>query len=458
MYSNNNNNFKTTMIMKQFKLTFLLDAVVRQVVKNKLFMLMTGFMLCCLTEVRAEQTEEPIAYTLVSDGTATLYYDLERWNRLGTIYEGFPEGKYVSTLGMGWISIYGGWTEADFQHFVIDPSFANYKDLTSTAYWFCDRSSLLSVTGMEYLNTENVTDMAGMFSGCSSLTSIDVSHLNTSKVTTMGAGRDTEGHSIGMFKDCSSLTSLDVSNFNTENVTSMLSMFAGCSSLTSLDVSNFNTEKVTGMGYMFSGCSGLTSLDLSNFNTENVEYMQNMFYGCSGLTSLNISSFNTEKVKNMRYMFLRCSGLTSLDISHFNTGNVSYMDDMFWGCSGLTSLELSNFNTEKVSTMNGMFRGCSGLTSLDLSSFNTFSLSSAKEMFAQCSALVKITTGEYFVIDFIVNHGDMFTGCTSIVGQYGTVYDKNFVDKTRAYVGEGGYFWVFPLHWSGRMLCITTER
>ena len=380
--------------MKQLNLTFRLYAVLRQVLKNNLFIFMMGFMLCCQTEVKAEQTEDPIAYTVVRDGTATLYYDLERWNRLGTIYEGFPEGKYTTSLGMGWIAIYGGWTEADFQYFVIDPSFANYKDLTSTAYWFCDRSSLLSITGMEYLNTENVTTMDGMFSGCSSLTSLDVSHLNTSKVISMGAGRDTEGHRIGMFYCCSSLTSLDVSNFNTENVTTMLSMFEGCSSLTSLDISNFNTKNVTSMGYMFSRCSGLTSLNVSNFNTE----------------------------------------------------NVTYMDEMFFGCNGLTSLDLSNFNTENVKSMDRIFYGCNGLSALDLSSFNTFTLYSAREMFAQCNKLVKITTGEYFVVDNIDNnkHYDMFKGCTSLVGQYGTVYDPNFVDRTRAYVGEGGYLWGVP--------------
>ena len=414
--------------------------------KNNLFIFMMGFMLCCQTEVKAEQTEDPIAYTVVRDGTATLYYDLERWNRLGTIYEGFPEGKYTTSLGMGWIAIYGGWTEADFQYFVIDPSFANYKDLTSTAYWFCDRSSLLSITGMEYLNTENVTTMDGMFSGCSSLTSLDVSHLNTSKVISMGAGRDTEGHRIGMFYCCSSLTSLDVSNFNTENVTTMLSMFEGCSSLTSLDISNFNTKNVTSMGYMFSRCSGLTSLNVSNFNTENVTYMTSMFSGCSSLTTLDVSNFNTGKVEYMRSMFSGCSGLTTLDVSNFNTENVTYMDEMFFGCNGLTSLDLSNFNTENVKSMDKIFYGCNGLSALDLSSFNTFTLYSAREMFAQCNKLVKITTGEYFVVDNIDNnkHYDMFKGCTSLVGQYGTVYDPNFVDRTRAYVGEGGYLWGVP--------------
>ena len=53
-----------------------------------------------------------------------------------------------------------------------------------------------------------------------------------------------------MFKECSNLTSLDLSNFNTENVTDMNGMFYGCTKLESLDLSNFNTAKVTKMNYV----------------------------------------------------------------------------------------------------------------------------------------------------------------------------------------------------------------
>ena len=41
-------------------------------------------------------------------------------------------------------------------------------------------------------------------------------------------------------------------------------------SLTNLDLSKFNTSKVTDMSGMFEYCESLTNLDLSNFNTQNV--------------------------------------------------------------------------------------------------------------------------------------------------------------------------------------------
>ena len=47
-------------------------------------------------------------------------------------------------------------------------------------------------------------------------------------------------------------------------------MFSGCTNLTSLDVSNFDTGKVRKMTAMFSRCEKLESLDVSHFNTSNV--------------------------------------------------------------------------------------------------------------------------------------------------------------------------------------------
>ena len=68
---------------------------------------------------------------------------------------------------------------------------------------------------------------------------------------------------------------------NTNNVTNMECMFSGCSSLKELNLSNFNTNNVWNMGSMFYRCSSLKELNLSNFNTNNVTNMRSMFYGCS---------------------------------------------------------------------------------------------------------------------------------------------------------------------------------
>lgn len=245
---------------------------------------------------------------------------------------------------------------------VIDDSFKNYKP-KSCASWFAGWEKLTSIEGLKNINTENVTEMYDMFSGCSSLQSLDLSGLKTDNVTNMNY----------MFSRCSSLQKLDLSGFNTSNVTNMSGMFYNDSSLVSIDISGFNTSKVTNMRSMFYKCSSLVSLDLSSFDTHNVTYMATMFYGCKKLTSLDLSGFDTKNVKSMGTrgsyrgfngamgMFENCSSLIKLDISSFNTSNVTAMGAMFAGCSSLVELDIRSFDTKNVEFMSFLFDGCINL-------------------------------------------------------------------------------------------------
>ena len=184
-------------------------------------------------------------------------------------------------------------------HIVFDKSFSTYTP-TSLRSFFKNLTKLETITGLEYLNTEKVTDMYNMFAFCFKLTSLDVTNFNTKKVTNMER----------MFSGCSKLTSLDVTNFNTVNVKNMMRMFTGCKALTSLDVTNFNSENVTNMSYMFYKCSKLTSLDVSNFNTKKVTNMSFMFSYCSTLTTIYVNDkFVIDKVTNGSYMFDNCTNL-----------------------------------------------------------------------------------------------------------------------------------------------------
>ena len=409
-----------------------------------------------------------------SDKTLTFYYDNLRSTRTGYTYD-LNTGSNSPDWNRYWSPT----------QVVFDPSFAAARP-TTTHDWFRGMSRLASITGMEFLNTSEVTDMSDMFSNCQYLTSLDVSSFNTSHVTDMssmfsGCYRLTSldlsnlntSHVTdmsSMFSGCNGLTSLDVSNFNTShvtdmssmfsgcyrltsldvgnlitsNVTDMSSMFYGCSGLTSLDLSNFNTSSVTNISSMFRACSGLTSLDLSNFNTENVTDISSMFYGCSGLRSLDVSNFNTGNVTDISSMFYACSGLKSLDVSGFNTVNVTNMGYMFYGCNGLSSLEVSSFNTDNVTTMGYMFYACSGLISLDLSSFNTSHVTSMSGMFEDCYDLGTIYVDSCWSTDCVIFSYGMFYNCYSLVGGRGTPYDEEYVGATYARIDNGpiapGYF------------------
>ena len=358
--------------------------------------------------------------------TLTFYYDARRAIRAGKSW-GIEETKKE---GDATFPAWAGTSDEPDRittRVVFDASFRDFRP-TTTARWFNNYRALKQIEGLENLNTSEVKDMGGMFSDCSGLTSLDLSHFNTQHVTDMSF----------MFWDCAGLPSLDLSHFNTQNVTNMGDMFRGCSGLTSLDVSHFDTQNVTSMDAMFLDCSGLTSLDLSHFNTQNVTDMQSMFSNCSGLTSLDVSHFDTQNVTSMDAMFLDCSGLTSLDLSHFNTQNVTYMNGMFWGCSGLTSLDLKNFNTQNVTDMSGMFYKCSGLPSLDLSHFNTQKVTDMDDMFSGCSALTTIYSNTAWQYE---QSKDMFGGCWQLKGA--VAYDYNKTDARMANP-ETGYFTAKP--------------
>ena len=351
-------------------------------------------------------------------------------------------------------------------HIVFDKSFSTYTP-TSLFRFFMNLTKLETITGLEYLNTAKVTDMSYMFSGCSSLTSLDVTHFNTANVTNMSS----------MFSSCPSLTSLDVTHFNTAKVTDMSYMFCRCLSLTSLDVTYFNTTNVTDMSYMFSRCVALTSLYLTNFNTEKVTDMNNMFSYCRALTTIYASSkFVTTQVSNSSGMFNNCEKLkgeeewkndkatdktyAKIEGGYFSGAipRVKYADGTltfflasketlgeneyelnrgaktpgwanhskeitkvvfdtsfanakptsccrwFFGCDKLKQIEgIKNLNTENVKDMSNMFYGCSGLISLDVTNFNTANVTNMLAMFSSCNNLATIYTSEKFVTTKVEN-------------------------------------------------------
>ena len=172
-------------------------------------------------------------------------------NAAGTLTFKHDANKPAGAFSMNEDKTFPAWYDGDGTEYnknnitkvVFDPSFANARP-TNCYAWFFACKDLTTIEGLEYLNTEKVTNMNSMFSNCPSLTSLDLSNFKTQNVTDM----------TNMFIACNKLTSLNVSNFDTRNVTNMANMFYSCSNLTSLDVSNFDTKNVTDMSFMCALC------------------------------------------------------------------------------------------------------------------------------------------------------------------------------------------------------------
>ena len=355
------------------------------------FMLLMVFLLGIGT---SNALAEKKPYAVFDDATKTLTFKYEEKETLGTKEYELNRG----TNFPAWCDLH----KSEITKAVFAPSFAEARP-TTCAYWFGSCKKLKNIEGIEFLNTEKVKDMRGMF------------------------------------YECICLENLDLSKFDTKKVTNMRNMFYNCQKLKTLDLSSFETDMVTNMESMFYNCILLNTLKLTNkFNTQKVEDMCSMFNSCKELKTINLSGFDTQNVEDMSKMFNLCKSLESLDLSNFNTLKVTLMDNMFNQCLQLTSLDLSNFDTQKVTKMNNMFYYCTGLKTVDISNFNTQAVKNMDSMFGYCTNLATIYVGENFVTTNASSSNNMFYNCQLLKGALPKYEDNKTDNKYANY--KTGYF------------------
>lgn len=221
---------------------------------------------------------------------------------------------------------------------VFDASFANFKP-TSCKEWFNHCANLKEIKGIEYLNTENVTDMSHMFYGCTILPEIDLTHFNTAKVQDMSY----------MFYGCTTLTSLDFSSFNTEKVTASEGMFTMCWSLTKLDLCNFNPKSLTNSRHMFNACYSLQSIYASDWSSASITESTSMFEACPSL--VGAAAYDESKIDATM-----ANGQTGYFMPRYTDGNgkVTYFEK---NENNQIVLNLYNANPFVVSTAYNIDKG-----------------------------------------------------------------------------------------------------
>lgn len=336
--------------------------------------------------------------------TRIMYARLDRETQTLTLY-------YDTNFGKGndqGISESPLWMQLDermkIKSVVFDESFKDARPTTCVS-WFLWFEALTTIEHLDYLNTSEVEYMNSMFTKCTSLETLDLSSFNTEKVTDMQT----------MFEGSTNLRTINLpKGFIGSNVTDLNGMFSGCVSLTELDLSGSNAEKVKNMGSMFYGCVALSNLNLSGFKTGSLTEMRYLFSSCQSLESLDLSGFNTENVTSMASMFSQCSSLRSLDLSSFNTSKVIGMNLMFFNRTNLESIDLSSFETENLQQMPHMFYSCTKLEKLDLSSFATPNMTSMLSAFQNCKNLKTIYVTSAFTTDKVTEGRTAFAGCVNL--------------------------------------------
>ena len=225
---------------------------------------------------------------------------------------------------------------------------------------------------MEQFNIDNTiqpTNMLGMFYGCQSLTSIDMTKFDTTN--TLGLGF--------LFYNCTSLnTIIGLENLKTKNVNNMHYAFAR-TSITNVDLSKWDCTNIKYIFGLFDYCHKLQSVDLTGWDISKVDSLNSLFEECYELTSIKgIENWDTRNIESMTSTFRELRTLKTLDLSKWNVSKVKFMDKMFDGCNSLETLgDLSNWTTPALVNSNRMFNNTFKMKSLKLTNFDTSNLKQA---------------------------------------------------------------------------------
>ena len=415
---------------------------------------------------------KPYAVYTSSNHTLTFYADGLSNSKAGKTYslnKGAEEPKWYTDGNSAYV-----------ETVVFHSSFAGIRPTTTYA-WFVAMANLTTITGIENLNTSEVTNMDNMFSLCRQLANVDLSHFNTAKVTTMKS----------MFNECNALTTLNLADWNTANVTDMRQLFTHCTSLVSLDLSGWNTSKVTNMYYMFYEDTNLKTIYAGNkWSTSSLGDDFAMFANCTSLVGGKGTTYSSSHTNKD---YARIDGGNSSP-GYFSTapyavyynGTLTFYDDgnrsgktgtkyslnapnkapgwlenkesvtkvvfhssfadarpvsatsWFYGMENLTTITgIENLNTSEMTSMYCMFYKCSQLTSLDLSGFNTAKVTNMRAMFRFCSQLKSIYISSDWSTANVTNSENMFNDCTNLMGGGGTTYDASHITLDYAHADQG---------------------
>lgn len=349
-----------------------------------------------------------------------------------------------------------GWHKAvadKIRHIVVDVTFNNARP-DKLIGWFADCVNFSSMSGMEYFNTSEVTDMHFMFDGCESVETLDLRYFNTSKVI--------DTHS--MFNNCYSLKKVIVgTDWDMTPVFLSMDMFDNCEKIvgqcgTTYNANSTDKTKANAIdGYLWKDYpyyiavqTDANTIQLQGSDTEpddsntfdaltvgdapswyhlyrgtvNTVAIQPSFslarptscrrwFNSTNIKTIDgLSNLNTSMVTDMSRMFEGCQA-TRLDVESFDTHCVTDMSSMFMDCKQLTALDVTKLNTACVTDMQRMFAGCEQLSAINVTNFKTFNVENMVGMFSECHALAELDLNN-FNIDKLSNIATMFLRCGSL--------------------------------------------
>lgn len=346
------------------------------------------------TKCRAKKEITELAQALWFESNKTLYFlNSKEYYQAGDNYNGNVitsvwSGDQVTNTGNnapGWSTV-----KTDATTVVFEASFADVRP-RSLCQWFAGYKNLSSIRGIEYLNTSECTTMYGMFSNCSSLTSIDVSGFDIRKVDNVQY----------MFQNCKNLKIIYCDN-TWRGISKFTDMFTGCKSL--------------------KGSMGTVSYDDNNYN--NITYAN----PSTGYFT-NTGTIITQAVwcDDNKTLYFTCpkapvkagetfDGVTVTSV--WGGGHVLATGDTAPGWSNVKDEAIkvvfdASFSQAKPTSLVSWFSDFTSLTTAIINNLNVSEAESAASMFSGCTNLTTIYCPYTWTI---ANTEGMFKDCTSLRG------------------------------------------
>ena len=252
----------------------------------------------------------------------------------------------------------------------VDLTSFNTRNVTTMEKMFYKCKNLKSVN-LSNLNAENLKDISEMFYGCNNLTNVNLSSFNIINVTDMKY----------MFSH-SGLKKINLNFINTHNLKNIAGLFSYCENLEFVDFSSFNTKNVTNMSELFEGCLKLSNIDLSYLNTEKTKNMKS-FFAKTNIKDINLSLLDVKNVENMEYFFAESSNIIINEKNFLNSKNCINMDYMFFKCD-LKNVNFSYIDTRNAESMESFLAECSNIVINEKNFLNSKNCLNMENFFGKC--------------------------------------------------------------------------
>ena len=303
-------------------------------------------------------------------------YDVD-WENDGT-YDVFGVTGNI-THDYGTTGTYQVAIKGNFPRIFFDNSLDHEKitsiDQWGDIVWASMERAFFGCRNLEGLATDipdlaNVTSLASMF-GIVPLFNEDIGGWDVSNITDMA----------GMFAGASTIVSLfnqDIGNWDVSNVTDMRNMF-GQANRFNQDIGGWDVSSVTNMRGMFSNASDFNQ-DIGGWDVSSVTSMSLMFTNAPKFNQ-DIGNWDVSSVTLMEFTFQNANAFDQ-DISNWDVSNVTNMSDMFNSATSFNQ-DISAWDVSTVNHMMGMFENATSFDS-DLGSWDIASVTDFRNMLDFC--------------------------------------------------------------------------